>query len=104
MSQMPAQGGPPPGLLALLQGAGGAQPPQQAPQSGGGDERQAIQLLKQMIQLGNQYIQVEPDAADKATMAKVLGTLHQYLAAEQKDAETALGGGPATRVMRKLGQ
>lgn len=103
MSQMIPQGGPPPGLLALLAAHGG--PPPQAqpetPESGG--ERQPIAILKQMISLGNQYITVEPDAEDKATMSKLLMTLHQYLAKEQSDAEAALGGGPATRVMRKLG-
>lgn len=100
MSQMEPQGGPPPGLLALLQSQG--QPQQQAPQQGS-DEREPIAILKQMIQLATRYIQVEPDAEDKATMAKLSATLHQYLAKEQSDAEGALGGGPATRLMRKLG-
>lgn len=101
----------PQGLEALLAAAhGGAQPPQQAPQEPqpeqGGDsgQREGLQILQRMIQLGQQFIQVEPDAEDKATMAKLLATLHQYLAKEQQDAEAALGGGSATRVLRRLGQ
>lgn len=120
MSQMqpqaPTPGPIPPALLAILaahqQAAGGApgtpQPgPQPQPQGQpqpetSDDERQPIQILQQMIALGNQFIQVEPDAEDKATMAKLLATLHQYLAKEQQDAEGALGGGPATRILRRL--
>lgn len=102
MSQM--MQGPPAGLQALLAGAQPPQEPQEQPQDSGGGDRQAISLLKQMIELGNQFIQVEPDAEDKATMAKLLATLHQYLSKEQQDAEAALGGGPGTRLLRKLGQ
>lgn len=115
--QAPTPGPIPPALLAILaahqQAAGGAPgtPPQPgpAPQPQGqpqpeasDDERQPIAILKQMIDLGNQFVQVEPDAADKATMAKLLATLHQYLAKEQSDAEAALGGGPATRLLRRI--
>ncbi len=98
MSQMMQQG-PPPGLMEAIQAAqqGQGAPPQDA----GEDEREPIAILKQMIALAARYIQVEPDAADKATMAKLAATLHQYLAAEQSDAEAALGGGAATRVLRK---
>jgi hypothetical protein len=118
MSQMMPQpsGGIPPALLAVLAShQAGAQPgspqpgpppqaqPQGQDQPGGEDERQPIQILQQMIALGNKYIQVEPDAEDRATMAKLLATLHQYLATEQKDAEGALGGGAPTRLLRRLG-
>jgi hypothetical protein len=103
----PDSAGPPPGLLEMLQGGGGA-PPEQAPepapdQGGGSPEDEPISILKQMIKLGQQYQAVEPDAEDKATMAKLLATLHTYLAKDQQDAEAALGGGSATRVLRKLG-
>lgn len=89
----------PPQLLAMLGGAAQAPPPQEQ----GDDEREPIQILKQMIQLANQFIKVEPDADDQATMAKLLSTLHQYLAREQQDAEAALGGGSSTRVLRRMG-
>lgn len=107
MSMMAPQGapqGPPPELLAALQAHGIGGPPQpQQDSPGGEDEREPISILKQMIGLANQYIKVEPDAADQATMAKLLATLHQYLMKEQQDAEQALGGGSATRVLRRLG-
>lgn len=105
----PDSAGPPPGLLEMLQGGGGAPPPDQPGQpasdtpDAGGDEQEPISILKQMIKLGQQYQAVEPDAEDKATMAKLLATLHTYLAKDQQDAEAALGGGSATRVLRKLG-
>lgn len=111
MSQMmpqPGGGGIPPALLAVLanhqQGAApGGAPTPPTDQGGGEDEREPIAILQQMIQLGTKYIQVEPDAEDKATMAKLLATLHQYLAKEQQDAEAALGGGAPTRLLRRLG-
>jgi hypothetical protein len=109
----PQTAGPPPALLAMLAaraggapGVGGAAPPP-GPDAGaaGGGEREPMQILKQMIALGERYQSVEPDAEDKATMAKLLATLHQYLAKDQQDAEAALGGGAgsATRTLRKLG-
>lgn len=119
MSQMqpqaPTPGPIPPALLAVLaahqqaasgggaRGTPGPPQPQAQPQDDPSDaERQPIAILKQMIDLGNQFVQIEPDAADKATMAKLLATLHQYLAKEQSDAEAALGGGPATRLLRRI--
>jgi hypothetical protein len=102
----PDSAGPPPGLLAMLQGGGGA-PDAEGPSDqgggGGGPEDQPIDILKQMIKLGQKYQSVEPDAEDKATMAKLLATLHQYLAKDQQDAEAALGGGAGTRLLRKMG-
>lgn len=81
---------------------GGASDPNAAPAQGGGPEDEPLALIKQMIDLAQQYIAAEPDAEDKATMAKLVATLHQYQAKDQKDAEAALGGGAATRALRKL--
>ncbi len=82
---------------------GPPQGPPPSPQSGG--ERDAIDLLKQMIDLANQYIQVEPDAEDQATMAKLLATLHQYLGKDQADTNKLLGNQSAlARVVSKIGQ
>lgn len=107
MTQPIPQGGPPPGLLALLAARGGgdaapAGPPPDVAGQPDNDEQEPIAILKQMIQLGGKYIAVENDAEDKATMAKLVATLHQYLAKDQQDAEGALGGGAATRVLRKI--
>ena len=86
----------PPGLADLL-GGGGA-PPQQ----GGGDESSALQILKQMIQLGKQYVDVEPDPEDKATMGKILQLLLQYEAKDQKEKDAALGTSPALKHVRNV--
>jgi hypothetical protein len=93
-------------LLGQLAGRGGpgfGGPPPDVPGQPDSDEQAPIAILKQMITLGAKYIAVENDAADKATMAKLVATLHQYLAKDQQDAEAALGGGAATRALRKLG-
>lgn len=98
----PPQGDPGP-LLAML-GGGEPQGPPPEEQQQGGPEDEPISLLKQMLQLAAQYLQVEPDEEDKATMAKVQATLQQYLAKDQADAQQALGGNPAiSRIMRKSG-
>ena len=106
-------GAPPPALLQLLlahaaaqHAAGGPGPaglPPDVPGQPDTDEHEPIRILQQMIQLAERYMHVEPDREDTATMAKLLATLHQYLAKDQRDAEGALGGGPATRVLRKMG-
>jgi hypothetical protein len=54
-----------------------------------------------MIDLAQQYIQVEPDDVDKHTMMKVLSTLQQYKAKDQQDTEKALGSGPAVRSLAR---
>ncbi len=87
----------------LMHGAGAGQAADAPPQGDTGEQK-PIAILKQMIELGNTYIAAEPDAEDKATMAKLLATLHQYLAKDQQDAEAALGGGAPTRLLRKLGR
>jgi hypothetical protein len=57
-----------------------------------------------MIQLARQYLDVEPDEEDKATMAKLLATLQQYKAKDQADMQQALGGNASVaRVLRKTG-
>lgn len=99
----------PPQLVALLAAHTAAQNGQQgAPQPQTPDHEspqvahEEVQLIQQMIDLGMKYQAIQPDAEHKATMAKVLMTLHQYMASEQKDAEAALGGGSATRLLRRV--
>lgn len=75
-----------------------------APPSGGGSEAKPIELLKQMIELAQQYIGAEKDDIDKATMTKVLAQLQQYLAKDQQDAEKAMGVTPQARFLRKQNQ
>ncbi len=71
---------------------------------GGGSEQQPLAILDQMIQLAKQYLEVEPDEEDKATMTKLLATLQQYKAKDQADTQQAMGGNPAvSRILRKAG-
>jgi ABC-type uncharacterized transport system YnjBCD substrate-binding protein len=100
----------PPNLAALAAGVGAGGPSGPHPPSiqipGPADaedsaEAKPIAILQQMIGLAGQYLQVEPDAEDKATMAKVLATLHQYLSKEQQDADQALGNKSTARLLRK---
>lgn len=85
-------GGPPPGLPASI-----PHPGAQA-QSG---EDQPIELLKQMIDLAKQYLEVEPDEEDKATMTQLLAKLQQYLGKDQNDRDKTLGDPTLARVLRK---
>lgn len=96
------------GALAAGVGAGGGSGPHPPTIQIPGDaedsaEAKPIAILQKMIALAGQYLDVEPDAEDKATMAKVQATLHQYLAKEQSDADTALGNKSTARILRKQG-
>lgn len=98
----------PPDIAALLGGGASSAPgaaappdPSQAAPSGGGDESKPIDLLKQMIELGKQYLDVEPDDEDKATMTDVLNRLQQYLAKDQQDQDKLLQGNASPRALRK---
>lgn len=91
----------PPDLLAAL---GGGQPEGLPPEEGpeppdeGGD---TVSILQEMIELAKQYITVEQDQVDKHTMTKVLTTLQQYLADEQKEQDDALAGKVSPRLLRR---
>jgi len=89
-------GGPPPGMPASIevsdQGDQGDQ---------GGPEARPISILHQMIQLAQDYIQVEPDDVDKHTMMKVLQQLQAYLAKDQQDTEKAMGSSPAVKSLAR---
>jgi hypothetical protein len=91
-------GGPPPGMPASIevsdQGDTGAD-------AGGGPEARPISILHQMIQLAQDYIQVEPDDVDKHTMMKVLQQLQAYLAKDQQDTEKAMGSSPAVKSLAR---
>lgn len=89
-------------------GSGGAgpssikvQPPGGGPDTGGDDDRDAVAILKKMISLAQQYVQVEQDDTDKHTMMKVLTQLQSYLANEQKEQEAAMGTSPAMKFLSK---
>lgn len=83
-------------LSPAMLGALGQQPP--APQSGG----DTVDILRQMIDLAKNYIDAEQDEDDKLTMTKVLTTLQQYLAAEQKERDDAMQGKASPKMLRSV--
>ena len=93
-----------PDVGSLAQMLGGA-PPAASP--GGGDsespaDQDALAHVKAALRELDQAASKEPDAVERASLAKVIATLHQWLANDQQSAEAALGGGPATRALRKM--
>ncbi len=93
-----AQGGPPPDAYGAPADATYAPPEQQAP------EQTPEDILNQMIELAKQHLTVETDPGQLAKMTKVLDSLMQNLAQEQKEMHDALGGKVSPRLMaRSLG-
>jgi HK97 family phage prohead protease len=52
-------------------------------------ETEPIKILNEMIALGRQYIDAEPDEQDKATMRQLLARLESYLQKDKKDQSAA---------------
>ena len=90
------------GLAALLGGAPPGAGPGPADNENAPGEADALAHVKAALTELNQAASKEPDAVERASLAKVIATLHQWLANDQKSAEAALGGGPATRALRKM--
>jgi hypothetical protein len=90
-----APSGPPPNLAALL-GAGGG--PQQGATTQQGDP---VAIVSNMLDLAQQYLQVEPDQDDKLAMQKVSTELQQLLAKDQADGDKAMSGDLGPRTLRK---
>jgi hypothetical protein len=110
----------PPELMQMLQGAAGGAPPGAGPegtppgappglppdagpppdQGGGGS--QPLDLLKQLVDMIQQYLQAEPDEEDKLEGAKMLQLAQKLLAKDQQDNDAAMGGANQ-RILRKAG-
>ena len=58
--------------------------------------------MKQIVDLCQQYLQVEPDEEDKLMGTKLLQLAQQLLAKDQQDRDQALGGSNQ-RILRKVG-
>lgn len=93
----------PPEMMQALMDQGGdtGQDPTAEDSGGGSPEDNPIEILRQMIEMAQQYMQIEPDESDKGTMAKVLAQLQGYLAKDQADRDKLLGNPAAARVLRK---
>ena len=92
----------PPELMALLQGAGQAGPEQQmAPPeqpSGGGSPSE---VLRQILQLCDQYRQVEQDDIDLLEIEKISTQVQNLLANQAKEQDDLLQGKASPRALRR---
>lgn len=70
------------------------------PAPAGAEAADTISILKQMLDLAQQYLVVEEDEEDKLTMTKVLQQLQGYLAEEQKEKDGMLQGKMPARALR----
>lgn len=99
----------PPELMAALAGGAGAggggmmpgAPPDQGSTGGASPEDSPIEILRQMIDLANQYLQAEPDEVDKSQVAKILAQLQSVIAKDQADRDKVAGNPATTRILRK---
>ncbi len=96
-------------LLAQLGGGGGdpgagGPPGGPPPDAGGGgpDAAKALDLIQQIVDLAQQYLQAEPDQEDKLQGTKLLQLAQQLLAKDQQDRDQAMGGSNQ-RILRKAG-
>jgi len=90
---MGGMGGPPPG--------GPMGPPPMEPGPGAEPAGDTADVIRQMIDMAKQYMDVEDDDTEKAQMAAVLKTLTDFLAREQKEQDDAMGGKLSPRLMRQ---
>lgn len=84
-------GGPPGGMPP-------GPPPEPAAEEPAGD---TMSVIRQMIDMAKQYLDVEDDDQEKAQMAGILKTLQDFLAREQKEHDDAMGGKMSPRLIRK---
>jgi hypothetical protein len=102
----------PAALQAMLGGLGPGGPPPSGPPGPdpsmmggppdqGGGEDDPISILQQMLDLADNYGQVEPDDEDKLLMEKARTLLQQLLAKDQKDQDGLMQGKLSPSAMRK---
>lgn len=96
----PSGGSIPPDVMSAISAGGQGDPG--APGADQGDPNaSAADLLSQILDLGTQYLQVEPDEQDKATVQGCLATLQKIRAKDQSEADGALQGKTTPRLIRK---
>ena len=101
MSQMMDQGGGgmPPEIMSLLQGGGDGAAPQSAP-SDGGEGSNAVDLIRQALELVRQYAQQEESEQGTLDAEKITTLLQQILANEEKELDDAMQGKASPRMLR----
>ena len=71
------------------------------PGAGGSNaDAQAAEILGQMLDLGTQYMSIEPDEEDKAVVAQCLSQLQKIRAKDQQDADKMTQGNVTSRALR----
>src|SRR5262245_6205204 len=89
-------------------GSGSAAGPGMAPPApggdtqGGGDTQDVVDLIRQMLDAAQAYLQMSTDEEDNAVMAKMIPALQALLAKDQKDLEQASQGTITPRLQRKM--
>lgn len=96
----PPPGAPPSELMAML---AGGMPPGGMPSDPEQQFKNPAEALKDLFGKvkSHPYLQMETDDADLAQIQKILSSMQDLLAKNQKQAEAALGVGPAQKYMMK---
>jgi hypothetical protein len=97
MSEMMQGGGLPPELMALLGGGGEGAPAPEASADPGGD---AMELIRQALELVRQYAQQEESESGTLDAEKISSLLQGILAAEEKEMEDAMQGKASPKMLR----
>jgi hypothetical protein len=96
--QMPLPGGGPMGPEPMGAPMGGPMGPEMGGQEAAGDP---VEMAHDILNSLEQIRQVEPDEEDLLLLEKARTIIQQYIAAQQKVQDAAMGGGDAARFMRK---
>jgi hypothetical protein len=114
MSMMaPEEAGMGAGLEALLGGGGGLptagppapemEVPADEPLAAEGESSDPSDLVRQALDLLRKALEIEPDDEDTLLLEKMTTQGQQYLAAQQKLGDQAMGAGPGEKFLRKSG-
>lgn len=90
-------GGLPPDIMSAIS----AGSPQQDPSAGDDSSADPVAALDDALTALQTYMSVEPDEADKATVATCIASLQKVKAKDQQEADGALTGKTTPRLIRK---
>lgn len=90
----PEQAGMPPELAGIFGGLGGPPAGPPAPET---DVSDPVELVRQIMRDALSPV----DANEEASIANIVAKFQQLIAAQAKEADTAMGVGPAQKFMRR---
>src|SRR5262245_61440634 len=93
-------GGAAPGMMGAGPPDPGVDPGQQQAPSGGDPNSMAADILGQMLDLGQQYMGIEPDEEDKQIIAQCIAQMQKVRAKDQQDADKVIQGQVTPRALR----